>query len=176
VWPSSQSWHHVHDQYGFTKVIGEQLLDYHRARHGISYVAVRPASFVLWTDWVSDYGRGLLYERVDREDVLDSIQLSVEYAATHTGGLIVDALHPDVVSDSVLRNWKNDPVGTAERPFPGARAVVERFGLDISALPEWPRTFGWSEIGYSPKRHFGAWISEVTGLADGDVFARRSAY
>lgn len=77
VWLSSQAWHDSNDVYGFTKVIGEQLLNYRRVRHGISYVAVRPASLVPWTDWARDYGLGLLYERVDRNDVLDAIQLSV---------------------------------------------------------------------------------------------------
>ncbi|MGO4857253.1 NAD-dependent epimerase/dehydratase family protein [Arthrobacter sp. 2MCAF14] len=49
VWLSSQAWHDSNDVYGFTKVIGEQLLDYHRTRHGISYVAVFPASLVQTT-------------------------------------------------------------------------------------------------------------------------------
>jgi hypothetical protein len=31
---------------------------------------------VPWTDWGGDYGRGLLNERVDRDDVPDAIQLS----------------------------------------------------------------------------------------------------
>ncbi|NUP75085.1 MAG: NAD(P)-dependent oxidoreductase, partial [Sinomonas sp.] len=143
VWLSSQAWHNPWDQYGFTKVIGEQLLEYYRRQHGISYVAVRPANLTPWTDWVGDYGRGLLYGRVDREDVLDSILLSVDYVATHEGGLVVDALHPDAVSEADLRDWESDPVGTAERLFPGARAAVERFDLDISALPHRPTTLGW---------------------------------
>lgn len=176
VWLSSQAWHESNGVYGFTKVIGEQLLEYHRRRHGISYVAVRPASLVPWTDWARDYGRGLLYERVDRDDVLDAIQLSVDWMAVNDGGLVLDALHPDAVPADDLRDWRHDPVGTADRLFPGARAVVERFGLDISAPPVRPRKLGWTEVGYVPSRDFGTWIKEVAGLSDDQVRARTSDY
>lgn len=176
VWLSSQAWHDSNDVYGFTKVIGEQLLDYHRMRHGTSYVAVRPASLVPWTDWARDYGRGLLYERVDRNDVLDAIVLSVDYVAANDGGLVLDALHPDAVPADDLREWRHDPAGTADRLFPGARAVVDRFGLDISAPPVRPSKLGWTEIGYTPSRDFGTWIDEVTGLSDDQVKTRTSDY
>ncbi|MDP9905466.1 NAD-dependent epimerase/dehydratase family protein [Arthrobacter bambusae] len=176
VWLSSQAWHDSSDVYGFTKVIGEQLLDYHRRRHGISYVAVRPASLVPWTDWARDYGRGLLYERVDRNDVLDAIVLSTDYVAANDGGLVLDALHPDAVPAADLAEWKLDPIGTADRLFPGARTVVQRFGLDISAPPVKPSKLGWTETGYAPSRDFGAWINQVTGLSDDQVEARTSDY
>jgi NAD(P)-dependent dehydrogenase (short-subunit alcohol dehydrogenase family) len=176
VWLSSQAWHDSNDVYGFTKVIGEQLLDYHRIRHGITYVAVRPASLVPWTNWARDYGRGLLYERVDRNDVLDAIQLSVDWVAANDGGLVLDALHPDAVPADDLRDWEHDPIGTADRLFPGARSVVQRFGLDISAPPVRPSKLGWTETGYTPSRDFGRWIEEVTGLSDDQVKARTSDY
>ncbi|MGM7774595.1 NAD-dependent epimerase/dehydratase family protein [Arthrobacter sp. KNU-44] len=176
VWLSSQAWHEPNDVYGFTKVIGEQLLDYHRVRHGISYVAVRPASLVPWTDWARDYGRGLLYERVDRNDVLDAIVSSVDYVASNDNGLVLDALHPDAVPAADLAEWKLDPIGTADRLFPGARAIVQRFGLDISAPPVKPSKLGWTETGYAPSRDFGTWIDQVTGLSDDQVKARTSNY
>ncbi|MGO4586631.1 NAD-dependent epimerase/dehydratase family protein [Arthrobacter sp. 2RAF6] len=176
VWLSSQAWHDSEDVYGFTKVIGEQLLDYHRTRHGISSVAVRPASLVPWTDWARDYGSGLLYERVDRNDVLDAIVLSVDWVAGNDGGLVLDALHPDTVSANDLRDWEHDPIGTADRLFRGARSVVERFGLDISAPPVRPSKLGWTEVGYAPSRDFGTWIKEVAGLSDDQVKARTSDY
>ncbi|MCX2748768.1 hypothetical protein OOZ51_13235 [Arthrobacter sp. MI7-26] len=75
-----------------------------------------------------------------------------------------------------LRDWERDPTGTADRLFPGARAVVERFSLDFSALPVRPSRLGWTEIGYTPSRDFGTWIDEVTGLSDGQVKARTSDY
>jgi nucleoside-diphosphate-sugar epimerase len=45
VFLSSQAWHGHYDKYGFTKVIGEELCEYNRRSHGISYVAIRPADF-----------------------------------------------------------------------------------------------------------------------------------
>lgn len=176
VWLSSQAVHDRHGTYGFTKVLGEQLLEYHRIRHGISYIAVRPASLIPWADWANDYGRGLLYDRVDREDALDAIQLSIDYIETHDAGLIVDALHPDVLSDRDLEDWERDPLATAERRFPGARSAVERFGLDISAPPTRPTTQGWSEIGFTPSRHFGTWVAEAAALTDEEARSRKSDY
>jgi hypothetical protein len=81
-----------------------------------------------------------------------------------------------VLTDDDLRDWERDPVGTAERVFPGARAAVERFDLDITTPPTRPSRHGWSEIGYSPTRHFGTWAAEVARLSDPEVHARRSDY
>lgn len=96
--------------------------------------------------------------------------------AANDGGLALDALHPDAASAEDLREWEHDPISTADRLFPGARAVVERFGLDISATPVRPSKRGWAEIGYTPSRDFGTWIDEVTGLSDDQVKARTSDY
>ena len=176
VWLSSQAWNDSRGTYGFTKVIGEQLLDYHRVRHGISYVSIRPANLTPWTDWAGDYGRELLYGRVDRDDVLDCVELSIDYVASHDAGLIVDALHPDVVSENALREWQGDPMGVAEQLFPGAHDVVDRFGLDITPLPHRPARRGWTEIGYTPRRHFGTWVDSVANLTDEEVRDRTSDY
>lgn len=176
VWLSSQSWHGSREKYGFTKVVGELLLDYHRAQHGLSYVAVRPGNLTPWTDWVGDYGRGLLYGRVDREDVLDAVALSVDWVARNDDALIVDAVAPDAVPQDARDAWEADPIGTVERIFPGARAIVERFDLDVSPTPARPRTSGWAEIGYRPSRDFGSWVREVAEVSDDEARARTSTY
>lgn len=79
VFLSSQAWHGHYDKYAFTKVVGEELCEYNRRNHGIRYVAIRPADFTPWGDnFVNNYGLRLLYGGVDREDVLDCIQRSIE--------------------------------------------------------------------------------------------------
>ncbi|GAA5194537.1 hypothetical protein GCM10023346_22230 [Arthrobacter gyeryongensis] len=86
------------------------------------------------------------------------------------------SLHPDALPAGDLAEWKLDPIGTADRLFPGARSVVQRFGLDISAAPVKPSKLGWTEIRYAPSRDFGAWINQVIGLSDDQVKARASDY
>jgi hypothetical protein len=139
-------------------------------------VAVRPGSFTPWTGWVEGYGRDLLYGRVDREDVLDAIVLAVDWAAVHVGELVIDAVQPDSFGDDDLAGWADDPVGTLDRVFPGSRAVVERFGIDVARPPQRPNTSGWAESGYRPSRDFGSWVREVAAASDEEVAARRPGY
>jgi nucleoside-diphosphate-sugar epimerase len=158
VWLSSQSWHERYEVYGFTKRVGEELLRYHRHRHGLSFVALRPASFVSFTDEVHDYGRGLLYERVDQDDVLEAVVLAVEALVERDLGLVVDVLHPDSIAPPVLERWERDPLAAVEEAFPGARSIVQQYGIDIRARPPRPTTTGWAELGYQPSRDFGTFL------------------
>jgi hypothetical protein len=88
-------------------VVREQLLEHHRARHGVSYAAVRPASFVPWTNWARDYSRGLLYERVDREDVLEAIRWwEIGYRPSrHFGAWVGETA---ALTDGAVRSRKSD--------------------------------------------------------------------
>lgn len=80
VFLSSMSWHGHYDKYGFTKRVGEELVEYHRRNHGVRYVIVRPHDFTPWgDDWLNRYGARLLYGGVDREDVLDCIEASIRH-------------------------------------------------------------------------------------------------
>jgi hypothetical protein len=82
------------------------------------------------------------------------------------------------VSENDLRAWAADPVGTAERLFPGAREVIERFDVDVDVAepPMRPTTAGWEQVGYAPSRHFGTWVDAVRRLGDDEVRSRRSSY
>jgi nucleoside-diphosphate-sugar epimerase len=177
LWLSSQAIHDPWGQYGFTKAIGEQLLEYHRRNHELSFVAIRPANLTPWTDFAHDYGLGLLTGRVDREDVLDAIEAGIRWLAEHEGELVIDATVPDSFTDDDLAGWSADPVGTIDRVFPGAREQIERFGLAVPPdAPHRPNTGGRAESGYAPTRHFGAWVAEVAGLTDDEVRTRTSVY
>lgn len=175
VFLSSQSWHEHYGKYGFTKRIGEELLEYHRQEHGLSYVAVRPGNLTPWgDDWPGEYGRGLLYGRVDRADVLALIVASVQYAASHDDALVVDAQRPNPPQG--FDGWKADPVGTAEALYPGAQLVVERFGLDLARVPGITGSLGWAEVGYRPTRDFGTFVTEALGMSEAEAHGRRCDY
>lgn len=170
VFLSSLSWHDHYDKYGFTKRIGEELLAYHH-RSGLSSIAVRPADFTPWRgDWAQNYGARLLYGGVDREDVLDAVTLSVaRLAGADPLALVIDATRRNSFAEADLTAWEDDPLGHAERIFPGAADVITRFGLDVSARPRIAPSTGWDEIGYAPKRDFGTFVEQAAQLTDAEV-------
>ncbi|MGC4046830.1 MAG: NAD(P)-dependent oxidoreductase [Armatimonas sp.] len=162
VFLSSQAWHGHYDKYGFTKRVGEELCEYNRQRHGIRYVAIRPADFTPYRDFLH-YGARLLYGGVDREDVLDCIEVALSY--TGEKSFPVNAVRPNVYTEAQLEGWAADPLGTCEGIFPGSRALLEKYGLGISGKPhrtnaeEIPVALGWE-----PKRHFGTFVDELRRL------------
>ncbi len=157
VFLSSQAWHGHYDKYGFTKRIGEELCAYNQQRHGIQYVAVRPADFTPYRDFLH-FGSRLLYGGVDRDDVLDCIEASV----TYTGGesFFVNAVKANALTDEQTTQWESDPMASCEQIFPGSRMLVEKYGLDISRRPHQSNAEA-TPLGWMPKRHFGTFIEEL---------------
>ncbi len=167
VFLSSQSWHGHYDTYGFTKRVGEELLAYHHARHGLSYVAVRPHDLTPWHGaWPQRYGARLLYGGVDREDVLDAVWSSIEHVvSTPDAELVLDATRPNVFDAEQLEGWRDDPTAHLEAIFPGAADAVERHGLDVSEVPAIVPEAGRAETGYAPSRHFGTFLQELEAMS-----------
>jgi nucleoside-diphosphate-sugar epimerase len=163
------AWHGQYDKYGFTKRVGEEMCEYYRRNHGIAYVSVRPHDFTPWgSDYLNRYGARLLYGGVDREDVLDCVQLAVahlEAARDAPAGVVVNALRPNSFVESQIANWEADPVSVCEAVFPGAREMVEKYTISIAHRPSvldiGP---GAAEIGYAPTRHFGKFLDELRSL------------
>jgi nucleoside-diphosphate-sugar epimerase len=170
IFLSSQSWHGHYDKYGFTKRVGEELCEYYRGNHDINYVAIRPHDFTPWKNFANDYGPRLLHGGVDREDVLDSIDLSLRWLASKSdvAGGYLDATRHDPFTAAQIAGWSDDPVGHLEEIFPGSRELVTRYGIDVSAVPEPQSPSGEGElsnlIGYKPGHHFGTFIEELRRL------------
>ena len=174
---SSQSWHERLGTYGFTKVIDELLLEYHRAHHGISYVALRPGDFTPWgDDWANRYGARLLYGGVDRDDVADAVVRSIDYLEDADAGVVLDVVHPNAFGSKALEGWEADPLATVEHIFPGAAELVTRFGLDITRRPAITPTTGQDEVGWTATRHFGTWAVEARSMSDDAVRGMRCDY
>lgn len=186
VFLSSQAWHGHYDKYGFTKRIGEELCEYNRQRHGISYVSIRPADLTPWgDDWVNRYGARLLYGGVDREDVLDSIERSISALSgdipAEAEGIVVNAIRPNAFTSAQIADWDTDPLSACERVFPGSRPLLEKYAVNISRKPGLSDLGdGAARVGYAPKRHFGTFLDELRRLdAEGgpdSVRALRCAY
>ena len=172
VFLSSMSWHEQYDKYGFTKRIGEELCEFYRRNHQISYVAIRPADFTPWgADFLNRYGARLLYGGVDREDVIDCIALSVQSLGAARGdepeptGLVVNALRANAFSEEKIADWEIDPLAACERVFPGSRPLVEKYAIKIQRKPLIVHLGdGAKQIGYTPRRHFGTFLDELRRL------------
>ena len=159
VFMSSMAWHDHYGTYGFTKVIGEELCEYHRRRRGLRYVAIRPGDFTPWGDDFIRYGQRLLYGGVDREDVLDCIELAVHALATDTEAAVVNAVRANAFTEEQVAGWERDPLGTCERLFPGSAELVERYSIDIARKPAVVPVE--NSLGYAPKRHFGTFLDAL---------------
>lgn len=170
VFLSSMSWFGHYQKYGFTKRVGEELCEYHRQRHGLRHVIVRPADFTPWgDDFVHRYGARLLYGGVDREDVLDCVQAAVESLAADPPadgpeGRVVHAVRANGFGADQLAGWEDDPVAAVERIFPGAGDLVRRYGIDIARRPTVVEHVGGDAIGYHPSRHFGTFLERLAEL------------
>lgn len=170
VFLSSTAWYGHYNKYGFTKRIGEELCEYNRQNHGTRFVAIRPNDLTPWgDDWVNRYGARLLHGGVDREDVLDCVQLAIDRLGAplqgEAEGIIVEATKPEAYTAEQIADWEQDPLGTCEAIFPGSRALVEKYQIRIERKPGLgTTTLGWAEIGYSPSRHFGTFLDELRRL------------
>lgn len=188
VYLSSQSWYGHYDKYGFTKRIGEELCEYARRNHDVRYVAVRPADFTPWTSFVHHYGPRLLHGGVDREDVLDSIELSMKWLdtpAAETASGHMNAVRHDPFTAAQLDGWSEDPLGHLEAIFPGSRDFITRYAIDVKDKPAAGQaSTGEGEIsgaiGYQPRRHFGTFIEELrrleTEIGHDGILALRCPY
>jgi nucleoside-diphosphate-sugar epimerase len=169
VFLSSQAWHGHYDKYGFTKRVGEELCEYQRRNHGMRYVAIRPADFTPWgDDYINRYGARLLYGGVDREDVLDCVQRSIEAlvkdlpAGNEAQGLVVNAVRPNAFTAEQIADWEADPIAACERTFPGSGKLVEKYGIRIERKPGMADLGdGAAAIGYVPTRHFGTFLEDL---------------
>jgi nucleoside-diphosphate-sugar epimerase len=157
IFLSSQAWHGHYDKYGFTKRIGEELCEYNRQRHQIHYIAIRPADFTPWRDYLH-FGTRLLYGGVDREDVLDCIEASVNYSGDES--FFVNAVKANAFTDTQTEHWEANPSDACEAIFPGSKALLEKYSLEIARRPQISNAAE-SPLGWMPKRHFGTFLSEI---------------
>jgi nucleoside-diphosphate-sugar epimerase len=171
VFLSSMSWHGHYDKYGFTKRIGEELVEYHRRNHGVRNVIVRPHDFTPWgDDWLNRYGARLLYGGVDREDVLDCVEAAIWHLESERAGdaeadgVVVNAVRRNAFTDDMIGGWEADPLRCVERVFPGSRELVERHSIDIARRPSVVEPLGADIIGYQPRHDFGTFIERLRDL------------
>lgn len=159
VWLSSQSVFSRDNIYGVTKVVGEELCGYYNRARGIRCTILRPADFTPHRSR-KHYGERLLRDGVDRRDVVDIAATAVENETIEYEALPV--MREDPFTPEDVEQWADDPASVLERHLPGARTLVERYGLD---LPDriTPPDIGLSRerLGYRPRHNFITFLREL---------------
>ncbi len=173
VFLSSMAWHGTYSKYGFTKVLGEHLAEYYQQNHAIRSIIIRPHDLTPWRNFPAGYGARLLYGGVDREDVLDCVNLAVtrllQQGDANGPNVVVQAVRANAFGAGQLAGWEHDAEAVCERIFPGSTELIRRYALDIKRVPEIVDVLpGAAEIGYTPKRHFGTFLAELRRL-DGEI-------
>jgi hypothetical protein len=157
VYLSSQAWHAHYDPYGFTKRLGEELLEYQRVNAGMSYAAVRPGDFTPEPDPIRETQR-LLSGGVLQADVVDVVARAVAWIGTRGEGR---ALVVDAVAVPPGRLPGEDLRAALERLAPGSAELAERLGLDLDVPPFPERRLGWDALGIRALTSFDARLASL---------------
>jgi nucleoside-diphosphate-sugar epimerase len=159
VWLSSQSVFSRDNIYGLTKVIGEELCGFYHRRHGIRCTILRPADFTPYRD-LKHYGERLLRGGVDRRDVQDIAALAVENGTIACEAFPV--MREDPFTREDVQRWPDDPGGVLDRHIPGARVLVERYGLELPEEISPPDvTASKEQLGYRPRYNAISFLREL---------------
>lgn len=159
VWLSSQSVFSRDNIYGITKVVGEELCAFYHRAHGIRCVMLRPADFTPYRDR-KHYGERLLRGGVDRRDVHEIVALAVENEDIECAAFPV--MREDPFTPEDVERWRDNPAAVLERHVPGARALVETYGLDLPDSISPPDIAVSKErLGYRPRHNFITFLREL---------------
>lgn len=159
VWLSSQSVFSRDNIYGLTKVVGEELCGFYHRKHGIRCTILRPADFTPYRNR-KHYGERLLRGGVDRRDVHEIAALAVENGAIECDAFPV--MREDPFTPEDVQWWQDNPGVVLERHVPGARVLVERYGLDLPGEISPPDITTSKEIlGYRPRYNFISFLREL---------------
>ena len=159
VWISSMAVHSRDNVYGLSKVVGEELCRFYHRTAGIRCVMLRPADFTPYRNR-KQYAERLLRGGVDRRDVIAAAALAVGNDSVACEAFSILRADPWTADD--VHAWPQDPSAVLERHFPGARRLVEGYGLslpdrigvsDVSAAHE--------QLGYQPRHNFLTFLEEL---------------
>lgn len=175
VYASSAAVYDPYGKYGFTKKIGEELLQYVNRRHQINCVSLRPWDFTPWRSFIA-YGARMLRGGVDRRDVIDCFRLAIEAETTGVAALNVARGQP-FTSDE-LAAWPDQAPRILDRHVPAASDLVSRYEIDISAVPSSPDISETTTLlGWEPRHDFLTFLRELSVLdAAGTVESRICDY
>lgn len=143
VYLSSTSVRNRTSLYGHTKVLGEEIAQTYRTRHGMQVVILRPrgfiphwnraiyASFVAWLQW---FWRGAVHI----EDVVQAVVRSLDLLATPVAAppvaLVVDGAYEYTAAD--VAAWDAEgPGSTFKRYYAPYYDLARRYGLPLEAKP-----------------------------------------
>jgi UDP-glucose 4-epimerase len=155
------------DIYGWTKVAGEGLCQYHLREHSIPSIALRYGMFV--PEPFFRYGIRLLYGGVHEDDVAEAVMAAV--GALDRGEIEHEAFNveaPLAFTDQDASALRHDPLAALDRHYPGSGDLLRERGVrSLKPVTEvFPVTRLEARLGVRPRRDFGAWLDELRGRPD----------
>jgi nucleoside-diphosphate-sugar epimerase len=108
------------------------------------------------------YGFRLLFGGVDERDVAQAVGSALDFSPAN-GFEAFNVMAPVPFSREETRDLATDLVGTLDRHYPGARALLTERGVDAAEQVWWPVV--WSSaraqerMGYRPRYGFGEFLA-----------------
>lgn len=155
------------DVYGWTKVVGEELCQYHYREHGIPSIALRFGMFV--PEPFFRYGIRLLYGGLHEDDAAAAVMASI--AALDAGEVThaafnVESPLPFTTDDAP--DLRRAPLEALERHWPGSRDLLRSRGVrSLTAVNEvFPVSRLSDTLSYRPSHDFSEWLTELASRPD----------
>jgi UDP-glucose 4-epimerase len=145
-----------HDTYSLTKLIGEEIAEFHAAQSAMSTTVLRFGHFTPTP--FADYGFRLLFGGVDVRDAAMAVERSIARPDTRARVRRLNIHAPSPFAELSLDVLADDPEEPIRRRYPLVVRELEHTGADLSALlwgrSLWPIERARCEIGYRPEWTF----------------------
>lgn len=153
VFGSSMAWGHG-DVYALTKVLGEELCTAYHHWTGAAVAMLRYHCFLPGP--YLEVGARLLRNGVDRQDVARATLAALQAAVDGRIGLFRSIVHTrHRIPEPILADFARRGPDHCEAQRPGARALIEKYGIDLPGdverhdLGEARRLIGWEpQVGF----------------------------
>jgi len=145
--------------YSITKHVGEQFCELFRQQGKLSYVALRPGTFIPMDERDPQFGRGLLMQWVHFSDVAAAHWLALR-STVENEAFVITAGVPFTNADSAA--LLSDARSVITRHYPRAAELAAR-GIELPRTIERCYDIGKAKrlLGYRPRYTFANWLEEV---------------
>jgi len=156
VFDESKACRPAEDVYGISKHVGEQFCEMFHRRSGLSYIALRPGTFVPRDGRDASFGLGLLTQWLHAGDVAAAHRLALR-STVENEAIIITAKVPFVPADAAA--LLADAPGVIARYFPDAARLAER-GVELPSTIDRCYSIAKAErlLGFRPRLNFGEWL------------------
>jgi nucleoside-diphosphate-sugar epimerase len=171
IFISSEAVSDTNGNYGWTKVLGEDLVKRYLQNHQLNILTLRPRAFIphwnsevyqTYAEWAQWYWKGAVHIN----DFAQAVLLSIDYVSTHTlttpVALAIDGAYDYTTDD--LENWDATGAGTTfKKYYSEYYDLAIQHGLDPNQKPTVQSISEANKIlGYQPRFGFKNLLEELS--------------